>query len=144
MDFLDLFLPIGFSSVSRAGGFLWLCFHYLEASLPNPFADEHASRNPGKIPLLRTQSAEEMHLENVDTEQEKKWGEKMRLQRLAFQTNTSSSGKSAEETRVTRNISGKGKGKIATEEYTGQRIPEEAKGERRLSIIIIICTRSNC
>ena len=90
LDFLDLFLPINVSSASRARAFLWLCYHYLESStdnassLRNPFADPHVS-HPNKIPPLVTLTQEEMELENVDSEDEIAWGEKMLLQRKEFQ-----------------------------------------------------------
>jgi Ino eighty subunit 1 len=104
LDFLDLFLPIQFSSSSRARAFLWLIYYYLEfpsssvslpdeddydgdgssASATNPFADKYALRHPGKIPLLKTLTPEEMASENVDSEEEKLWGEKMLLQRKEF------------------------------------------------------------
>jgi len=105
-EFLDLFLPIQVSSSSRARAFLWLIYHYLElpsssvsssvgdddydgdgTSVPttNPFADKHALLHPGKIPLLKMLTPEEMELENVDEEEEKLWGEKMLSQRKEFQ-----------------------------------------------------------
>jgi hypothetical protein len=89
LDFLDLFLPINMSSASRARAFLWLCYHYLESSsdhvgLKNPFADPHTA-HPKKIPPLIKLTQEEMAQENVDSEDEVAWGEKMLLQRKEFQ-----------------------------------------------------------
>ena len=85
IDILDLFGPINVSSSSRAQAFLWLCFHYLDPSSPNPFADEFAQRNPGKLPLLKVITQDEMDAENVDTENEKQLVDRMIAQRLDFQ-----------------------------------------------------------
>jgi Ino eighty subunit 1 len=136
VDLLDLFLPIGISSASRAKAFLWLCFHYLEGTSSNPFADERANRSSRKIPLLQMLTTEEMKSENVDTEEEMIWGEKMRLQRLQFQENISKTGKGPEETKGTKSIPRKGKGKQLTKENKGHRIAEKNKRERRCSAII--------
>ncbi|KAI0082193.1 hypothetical protein K474DRAFT_1612014, partial [Panus rudis PR-1116 ss-1] len=86
-DIQDFFCPINISSESRARAFLWLCYHYLEGSGPNPFADSFADANPGKIPRLEILSEEEMLLENVDPPDEKEWGEKMSSQRKEFMAN---------------------------------------------------------
>ncbi|KAF5337135.1 hypothetical protein D9611_003358 [Ephemerocybe angulata] len=86
-NFLDLFLPgKGLASQGRAQIFLWLVYHYLEASDDgeNPFADEFAKNNPGKAPSLRTLSAEEQGKENVDTPEEIQWGRIMSARRNTF------------------------------------------------------------
>lgn len=83
-DFLDLFTPIKVSSRSRANAILWLCYHYLEAPTPNPFADEQANKNPGKMPALIVLSVEQAAAENVDTPDEVEWGQKMYSQRKEF------------------------------------------------------------
>lgn len=64
--------------------FLWLVYHYLEPEEPNPFADDHALKNPGKVPALRCMSPAEAQAENVDTEEEIKWGQGMSAKRNAF------------------------------------------------------------
>jgi Ino eighty subunit 1 len=64
--------------------FLWLVYHYLEIKEPNPFADEHALKNPGKAPALRCMSQAEAQAENVDSEEEIKWGQGMSAKRNAF------------------------------------------------------------
>jgi len=89
LDLLDLFLPINMSSSSRARAFLWLCYHYLESSdnstnQRNPFDDPHVP-HPHKIPPLVTLTPEEMEQENIDTEEELLWAERMTLQRKDFQ-----------------------------------------------------------
>ncbi|KAI0932399.1 hypothetical protein AcW2_001044 [Taiwanofungus camphoratus] len=85
-DFLDLFTPINVSSESRARAFLWLCYHYHEAPSyrGNPFSDTHSNISLGQIPPLITLSPEEAALENVDTAEEKQWGQRMTLQRRDF------------------------------------------------------------
>ncbi|GJJ09633.1 hypothetical protein Clacol_003857 [Clathrus columnatus] len=84
-DFYDLFLPVDASSVSRARAFLWIMFHYLESSnIPNPFADEYAVRHPGKVPRLIKLTSHQRALENVDTEEELKYGQRMALYRGRF------------------------------------------------------------
>lgn len=83
-ELLDFFSPIKVSSESRARAFLWLCYHYYEAPSANPFDDDHSRQHPGLIPALELLSAEEALLENLDTPEEKVWGEKMTEQRRLF------------------------------------------------------------
>jgi Ino eighty subunit 1 len=136
VDLLDLFLPISISSVSRAKAFLWLCFNYLEGTSSNPFADKYANRNPGKIPLLQTLTTEQMELENLDTEEEKEWGDKMKRQRLQFQESISKIGKGVEDTKGTKSMTGKGRGGNVTKENKGHHMMVKGKGKRRFSAII--------
>ncbi|TDL28352.1 hypothetical protein BD410DRAFT_780848 [Rickenella mellea] len=85
LDFLDLFLPIDVPSEARSQAFLWLCFHYLEpSSIPNPFADDYSRRNPRKAPALLRRTGDGGEPENVDTAEERAWGEKMAEQRRNF------------------------------------------------------------
>ncbi|OBZ78781.1 Ino eighty subunit 1, partial [Grifola frondosa] len=84
VDVVDFFTPVHISSASRARAFLWLCYHYLEAPSPNPFSDEHADQNPGKIPALVTLTAEEAAQENIDSQEEIDWGVRMTHQRQLF------------------------------------------------------------
>lgn len=86
-ELLDFFSPIHASSESRARAFLWLCYHYYEAPTVNPFDDDHSRRHLGLIPALEILSAEEALLENLDTPEEKAWGEKMTEQRKLFMEN---------------------------------------------------------
>ncbi|GJE85975.1 hypothetical protein PsYK624_020550 [Phanerochaete sordida] len=87
LDFLDFFSPVNLSSESRARAFLWLCYHYYEGTLPNPFDYPKAHKTPGQIPPLEFLSPEEAALENVDSPEEKEWGEKMTAQRKVFMEN---------------------------------------------------------
>lgn len=75
-------MPTNISSATRARAFLWLCFHYLDSISPNPFADVFSKRNPGKIPLLKVLTHEEMQEENVDSKEEQEFADRMRLRRL--------------------------------------------------------------
>lgn len=85
LNFLDLFLPIGISSVDRARAFLWLIFHYLEGpDRPNPYDDDYSRQNPGKVPRLRRLTDAELAEENVDTAEEIEWGQSMSTRRNVF------------------------------------------------------------
>ncbi|PPQ69060.1 hypothetical protein CVT25_004236 [Psilocybe cyanescens] len=86
LNFLDLFLPnTRFASADRGRAFLWLLYHYLEDYEGiNPFEDLHAKANPGKIPFLRQLSQAEYRRENVDTQEEIHWGNRMSNQRNLF------------------------------------------------------------
>src|SRR6267154_2496709 len=78
VEFVDLFLPINISSAARAKAFLWMIFHYHEGpNLANPFADDHARSNPGKVPWLLRLSREEQA-------EELEWGRKMAQARSRF------------------------------------------------------------
>jgi len=79
---MDLFLPHPLSSASRARAFLWLVFHYYQGpQVPNPFADEHALKNPGKMPRIQRLTEEEMGMENVDMPEEIEWAKRKSNQR---------------------------------------------------------------
>jgi Ino eighty subunit 1 len=84
IDLLDLFLPIKISSLSRARAFLWLAFHYHEAPSVNPFDDDHARQNVGRIPELVILSEKEFEQENVDPEDERDYATKMTKLRMEF------------------------------------------------------------
>ncbi|KAI0815270.1 hypothetical protein BC629DRAFT_1645229 [Irpex lacteus] len=85
VEFLDLFLPVNLSSVSRARAFLWLIFHYLsEPDAPNPFDDDWSRQNPGKVPRMRSLNREEMARENQDPPEEIEWGKRMSNMRSKF------------------------------------------------------------
>jgi len=85
VEFVDLFLPINISSAARAKAFLWMIFHYHEGpNLANPFSDDHACRNPGKVPWLHRLSREEQLQENIDPPEELEWGRKMAQTRSRF------------------------------------------------------------
>ena len=82
LDFMDLFLPHPLSSPSRARAFLWLIFHYYQGSQAvNPFADEHALKNPGKMPRIQRLTEEEMNMENIDMPEEIEWAKRKSAQR---------------------------------------------------------------
>lgn len=79
---MDLFLPHPLSSGSRAKAFLWLVFHYYQGpQAPNPFADEYAQNNPGKMPKIQRLTEEEMKTENVDLGEEVEWAKRKSAQR---------------------------------------------------------------
>jgi hypothetical protein len=79
---MDLFLPHPLSSPSRAKAFLWLVFHYYQGpQAPNPFADEYAQKNPGKMPRIQRLTEEEMKTENVDLSEEVEWAKRKSAQR---------------------------------------------------------------
>ncbi|GBE78187.1 hypothetical protein SCP_0110700 [Sparassis crispa] len=86
-DFLDLFTPVHVSSDSRARAFLWLCYHYHEASSCNPFSDAYSDKNIGRIPTLVTLTPEEAALENIDTPEERDLAERMTVRRKVFVDN---------------------------------------------------------
>jgi len=104
VEFVDLFLPISISSAARAKAFLWMIFHYHEGpNLANPFADDHARRNPGKVPWLYRLSKEEQVQENVDPPEELEWGRKMAQARSRFLQELVAGG---ELDKATRTLSG--------------------------------------
>lgn len=84
IDFLDLFLPVKFSSLSRARAFLWLAFHYHEAPSTNPFDGPHSRQRLGLVPELVPLTDEGFELENVDPEDERDYAEKMTKLRIEF------------------------------------------------------------
>ncbi len=84
IDFLDLFLPVKFSSFSRARAFLWLAFHYHEAPSTNSFDGPHPRQRPGLVPELVPLTDEEFELENVDPEDERDYATKMTKLRVEF------------------------------------------------------------
>jgi Ino eighty subunit 1 len=97
-DFFDLVMRSNLSSKSRATAFLWLMWWYLEsdfspqAAETNPFgpgqfgpADDPATaNNPFKCPPFDILSPEAEALENVDTVDEKNFGEIKRKERIAI------------------------------------------------------------
>jgi Ino eighty subunit 1 len=86
LEWADLFTPVPYSSASRAQAFLWLCYHYLESTTGNPYADEFASNNPGSAPQLVPLTPEATAAENVDSSEELAWGVQMAEKRLEFLT----------------------------------------------------------
>lgn len=108
LTFLDLFFPLPISSRARARAFLWLMHHYLEgpsSTTPNPFADEYARANPGRVPWLHR--LEPGAVENVDTKEELQWGRTMSARREEFLKRLMSGG---EEKRGGERGSGVGSG----------------------------------
>ena len=82
LDFMDLFLPHPLSSASRARAFLWLIFNYYQGpQAPNPFADEYAQKNQGKMPRIQRLTEEEMSMENIDMPEEIEWAKRKSNQR---------------------------------------------------------------
>ncbi|KAK5109725.1 hypothetical protein LTR62_006565 [Meristemomyces frigidus] len=96
-DFFDLIMRGSLSSASRARAFLWLIWWYLESdfsyedSQNNPFgkgeygegeaAPEHL---PLRVPALESLTEEQAALENVDTDDEQRFGEAKRKERIAI------------------------------------------------------------
>lgn len=93
-DFFDLVMRPTLSSKSRAKAFLWLIWWYLESdfskedSLRNPFGPgvdgEGTGGFPTKVPPLEVLTEEQAALENLDTEDEKTFGEVKRKERIAI------------------------------------------------------------
>lgn len=96
-DFFDLVMRPSLSSASRARAFLWLVWWYLEsdfsaeASQNNPFGpgqpadgDKAAATVPTRVPQLESLNEDQVALENVDTEEEKHYGEVKRKERIAI------------------------------------------------------------
>ena len=90
-DFFDLVMRATLSSRSRAQAFLWLVWFYLESDFSgdaaehNPFGrgqhGEGAGGLPLKVPPFEHLTEEQANAENIDTESEKAYGEKKRLER---------------------------------------------------------------
>jgi len=97
-DFFDLVMRSNLSSKSRATAFLWLMWWYLESDFSkdaaerNPFGpgqygptdDPITAENPLKCPPFDFLSPEQEALENVDTLEEKNFGEVKRKERIAI------------------------------------------------------------
>ncbi len=94
-DFFDLVMGSRLSSKSRAQGFLWLMWWYLESNfsredaLNNPYGPGQPGGDgdlteglPIKLPPFEHLSEEQAALENVDTEEEKVFGELKQRERL--------------------------------------------------------------
>lgn len=94
-DFFDLVMRSALSSKSRATAFLWLMWWYLESdfsehdALNNPFGPGQRGHEgdatgglPIKCPPFQHLTKEEVALENVDTEEEKVFGEIKRKERI--------------------------------------------------------------
>ena len=90
-DFFDLVIRATLSSRSRAQAFLWLIWWYLESDFSkhdaenNPFGPGQLGEGPGtmplKVPAFDHLTEEQASAENVDTEEEKAYGEMKRLER---------------------------------------------------------------
>ncbi|MCJ1350470.1 MAG: hypothetical protein MMC33_000451 [Icmadophila ericetorum] len=90
-DFFDLVIRSTLSSKSRAKAFLWLIWWYLESDFSkeaaenNPFGSgqygETGGEMPVKVPQFEHLTEEQANAENVDTEEEKTYGEQKRLER---------------------------------------------------------------
>ena len=104
-DFFDLIMRSSLSSASRARAFLWLNWWYLESdfttedSLHNPFGpgqygdgntEDEAEILPLKVPPLESLTEDQVALENVDTLEERNFGEAKRKERIAILASESS------------------------------------------------------
>jgi hypothetical protein len=99
-DFFDLVMRPNLSSRSRATAFLWLMWWYLEsdfskeAAESNPFGpgqygppgDPATAGHPIKCPAFDFLTPEQEALENVDTTEEKNFGEIKRKERIGTHT----------------------------------------------------------
>lgn len=91
-DFFDLVMRSTLSSKSRAKCFLWLIWFYLEsdfseeAALKNPFGPgQHGPETGGlplKVPPFEHLTEAQAEAENIDTEEEKAYGEMKRQERI--------------------------------------------------------------
>ena len=105
VDFFDLAMRWTISSKSRARAFLWLMWWYLESdftkesALKNPFGPgeykegqdpDDPTTIPLIVPTLEYITDEEGDLENVDTEEEKEFAEKMTAERKRLLTENAS------------------------------------------------------
>ena len=96
-DYFDLIMRTSLGSETRAKAFLWLMWWYLESDFsyedsqrnpfgPGEFEEGGKTTNPlqVKVPALKVLSEEEEAAENVDTEEEKKFGEDKRKERISI------------------------------------------------------------
>lgn len=96
-DFFDLMMRPTLSSASRAKAFLWLLWWYLESDFSetdaqrNPFGPGHYGDEgeggdglPLKVPTLESLTEEQAAAENVDTEEEQRYGEAKGEERKAI------------------------------------------------------------
>lgn len=91
-DFFDLVMRATLSSKSRANNFLWLIWFYLESdyspgmALQNPFGPGQKGSEPDglpfKVPAFEHLTEAQADAENVDTEEEKEYGEMKRQERI--------------------------------------------------------------
>jgi len=90
-DFFDLVMRSTLTSKSRARAFLWLIWFYLESdfspsmALKNPFGPGRVGSDGGdpmKVPNFEHLTEEQALLENMDTEEEKTYGELKRQERI--------------------------------------------------------------
>ena len=61
-----------------------MCYHYLESTTGNPYADEFSSANPELAPQLVPLTPEAVAAENIDSNEELAWGVQMAEKRLEF------------------------------------------------------------
>jgi len=90
-DFFDLVMRPTLSSRSRAQAFLWLIWWYLESdfsqesAVGNPFGPGQDGEGTGgmsvKVPPLEVLTEEQSALENIDPEEELRFGEMKRRDR---------------------------------------------------------------
>ena len=91
-DFFDLVMRPTLSSKSRATAFLWLIWFYLESdfsagmALKNPFGPGRVGieggPEPFRVPKFEHLTEAQAEAENVDTEEEKAYGEMKRQERI--------------------------------------------------------------
>ncbi|KAF2221380.1 hypothetical protein BDZ85DRAFT_320573 [Elsinoe ampelina] len=135
-DFFDLVMRPTLSSKSRARAFLWLVWWYLESdysaadALANPFGagspGDGAEGLPIKVPTLEVLTEEQAALENVDTEEEKAFGEQKRKERIAIVASEPSPAMTAlKRARKERNIFRPG---YVPSEYEGTTTPGRDDG----------------
>ena len=90
LDFFDLITRTTLSSRSRARGFLWLMWWYLESdftaedAIANPFGQgqpPEVDGIPQKLPSFEHLTEEQKELENVDTPDEREYGTRKQEER---------------------------------------------------------------
>ncbi|TKX26126.1 hypothetical protein C1H76_1478 [Elsinoe australis] len=135
-DFFDLIMRPTLSSKSRARAFLWLIWWYLESDYAledaqrNPFGagsdGENTNGLPIKVPPLEVLTEEQADRENVDTEDEKVFGEQKRKERIAIVASEPSPAMTAlKRARKERNIFRPG---YVPSEYEGTTTPGRDDG----------------
>ncbi|KAI0724385.1 hypothetical protein C8T65DRAFT_704263 [Cerioporus squamosus] len=144
VDFLDLFTPVNISSQSRARAFLWLCYHFHEASTPNPFSDSSPESIPDRAPPFVHLSKEGAAAENVDTAEEHQRGLDMTdLRRRFLETKAKEEFAKESESDLTRPQAsaskgrGRGKGKDHADIGSALRMREVSPADSHYSMTYV-------
>lgn len=140
LDILNLFMNCNIPSNNRANLFLFTIYHFLESRYDdNPFAKPPA---PGlALPPIKKLSDEKYAAlgENVDEEEELRWGNEMRQQRIRFLQSLPQPSARADEPKAEVSANGKdfplrrgrGPGKKNLQSKEGTPVGSEAGGKKR-------------